>query len=244
MSEETPDTQAPETPKKAVLFRTSTFGGYQREEVDAYLDEVARASQRDKDELSLLRQRVTELEGRIIGNIPAETEAQRLEEENARLRAQLEAVTQDDAVRLGQANSDVEILREQLRVQRDELERTQIERAKISEELDALRSERDSFQRLAERLSGEEQQAKELLLAATKAAEELRVKARRDADELSKRTEESVAKMEDEARMRVDNLRKEYERVRSEYDAFLLQAREVAQNLVRKMDDARAKWPL
>ncbi len=244
MSEETPDPQTPETPKRAVQFRTSTFGGYQREEVDAYLDEMARATRREKDELVMLRQRVTELEGRIIGNIPAETEAQRLEEENAKLRAQLEAVTQDDAVRLGQANSDVEVMREQLRVQRDELERAQIERARAVEEAEAMRSERDSFQRLAERLSGEEQQAKELLVAATKAAEELRVKARRDAEDLTKRTQESVVRMEEEARVRVDNLRKEYERLRADYDTFLLQGREVAQNLVRKLDDARAKWPL
>jgi chromosome segregation ATPase len=187
---------------------------------------------------------VTDLEGQIIGNIPAETEAMRLEEENAKLRAQLEAVTQDDVVRLGQVNSDVEVMREQLRVQRDELERAQIERSKLADEVDALRSERDSFQRLAERLSGEEQQAKELLMAATKAAEELRVKARRDAEDLTKRTEESVLRMEEEARVRVDNLRKEYERIRVDYDTFLLQGRDVAQNLVRKLDDARAKWPL
>lgn len=234
MSEETtPDIRT----KRAVPFKTSTFGGYVREEVDAYVDEVAKAAERDTFEMSLLKQKITELEGQLVAHIPTEAEV-------TRLQAQVEALQQDEAVRMGQLLSEANELREQLRAQRDELERSQIDLAKLGEEIEALRVERDSFQRLAERLSSEEQQAKELLLAATKAAEELRHKARRDAEDISRRTEESVARMEEEARQRVEELRKEYERIRIEYDAFLVQGREVAQNLVRKMDDARAKWPL
>lgn len=230
--------------KRSVPFKTATFGGYQREEVDAYLDDVARAAQRDQSEIDHLKTRITELEGQVIGNIPVETEVVRLEEEVAKLKAQLEAVRQDDALKNSQVNADTQAMRDQLRIQRDELEKAQIELSKLHEEVEGLRSERDSFQRLAERLSSEEHQAKELLLAATKAAEELRTKARRDAEEQNRRTEENVARMEEEARKRVDDLRKEYERMRIEYDSFLGQARDVAQGLVRKMDDARAKWPV
>lgn len=247
MSEETPEIQT----KRSVPFKTATFGGYQRDEVDAYLDEVNRAAQRDRNEVDHLKKRITELEGQIIGNIPVETEVVRLEEELgrrdaelARLKAELEAVRQDEKLREGQSHADTQALLDQLRLQRDDLEKAQIEIAKLHEETETLKSERDSFQRLAEKLSTDEHQAKELLLAATKAAEELRSKARRDADDLTRRTEESVARMEEEARKRVDDLRREYERMRLDYDSFLGQARDVAQGLVRKMDDARAKWPV
>jgi len=240
MSEETPEIRN----KRAIPFKTSTFGGYVREEVDAYLEEVGRAAQRDVVEINTLKHRITELEGQVVGHIPTEAEVARLEQEVARLQAQIEALQQDEALRIGQVHREANDLREQLRVQRDEFERTQVDLAKLLEEAEVLRTERDSFQRLAERLSSEEQQAKELLLAATRAAEELRSKARRDAEDITRRTEESVASMETEARQRVDELRKEYERIRIEYDTFLVQGREVAQNLVRKMDDARAKWPL
>lgn len=154
--------------KRVIPFKTSTFGGYDRSEVDAYLDEVARAGVRDADEIEVLKRRVTDLEGQIVGNIPVETEIARLEDEVARLRAQLEAVRQDEALRVGQTDVDVQELREQLRKLRDEHERTLIETArlqdetaKFQEEAEAARAERDSFQRLTERLSSDEHQAKE-----------------------------------------------------------------------------------
>jgi cell division initiation protein len=137
-----------------------------------------------------------------------------------------------------------ESLRQQLRALRDEMEFTRLELAKSTDELDRIREEKDSYQRLAERLSSEEMQTRELLRAATRTAEDLKAEAKREADEVLKRAEETGRHLEDDARRRVDDLRKEYERIRREYDDFLRQARDVADALVRRIDDARVKWPV
>jgi hypothetical protein len=57
------------------------------------------------------------------------------------------------------------------------------------------------------------------------------------------RAESTAHRIESEAHRRVEDIRKEYERARKEYDEFLRQARDVTEGLVRKLDEARSKWP-
>jgi len=200
-------------------FRTVTFGGYHREDVDGYLDMVAVARQRQEDELTAARSQLGEL------------------------TAKLEAQEQGQALAVNQSERDASDLRIRMTALRDELERTKVELAKTTERADSAIAERDNFQRIAEKLSAEELQTRELLRAASRTAEEMKVEAKREALETAQRAEMNARRIEDDARKRVEDLRKEYERARREYDEFLKAARDVADGLVRRIDDARAKWP-
>ncbi len=200
-------------------FRTQTFGGYSREDVDGFLEMVAIARQRQEDELTAVK---SQLE---------------------RLTASLEAQEQDQALAVTQSERDSSELRVRMTSMRDELERAKVELAKANERADTAIAERDNYQRIAEKLSAEEQQTRDLLRAAGRTAEEMKIEAKREALEIAQRAEQNARRIEDDARKRVEDMRKEYERVRKEYDEFLKQARDVADNLVRRIDDARAKWP-
>lgn len=200
-------------------FKTVHFGGYERADVDAYLTEISRAAKMDRDEIAALKRQVEDL------------------------RSQLEAGLQDSELKSSQMMRDADEMRQQARVNRDDLERARIELAKANDELDQLREEKESYQRLAERLSSEEVQTRELLKAASRTAEELKAEAKREGEDTLRRAEESARHIEEDARRRVDELRKEYERVRREYDDFLKQARDVTDALVRRIEDARVKWP-
>lgn len=200
-------------------FRTVTFGGYHREDVDGYLADAQRLAKRLEDEIDALK---TQLE---------------------RARAEREAMEQEHALALSQSNAERDDLVTRLRATRDELDRTKIELQRALERAEQLQAERDNFQRLAERLAAEEQQTRDVLRAATKAADELKADAKREALEIVQRAESTAHRIESEAHRRVEDIRKEYERARKEYDEFLRQARDVTEGLVRKLDEARSKWP-
>ncbi len=201
-------------------FRSVTFNGYSKEDVNAYMEEVVRTAKRERDEAGALRMKVADLSARI------------------------EAVQQDSELKTAQLAQELASTRDQLRTQNNELDRAKLEIDRLDQLSKSLQAERDSFQKVAEKLSNEEQQAKELLKAATRTADVLRQRAKADSEALVNRAEANAQRMEGEARRRVDDLKREYERIRKEHDEFLKEARETAQNLVRKIDDARSKWPV
>lgn len=212
---ETPESQSkPRSP-----FRTVTFGGYNRADVDAYLADMTRAATIERDHLETTKKL------------------------NETLRAQLEADRQERELIAAQQEVRLQEALGLARTLRDDLDRTRLELANAEDSLASVREERDTYQRLAERLSVEEHQTHEVLRAATRAAEQIQEEAKREADEMLARTEEASRTMEALARRRVDDLRKEYERARKDYDDFLKQAKEVAEALVRRIDDSRGKWP-
>ncbi len=201
-------------------FRPVTFGGYHREDVDAYLAEAEREQQqRDLD----------------LATVKAQLE---------QLAANFEAQEQDHALAISRSASESGDLRAQMRALRDELEKCRIELSKATERADSIVAERDNYQRIAEKLSAEEQQTRDLLRAVSRTAEVMHADAKREATEMVQRAEQSARRIEDDARRRVEDMRKEYEQARQEYDEFLKQARDLADILVRRFDEARAKWPV
>lgn len=187
--------------------------------MDAYLEEATQIQRAHEEELAAVSARID------------------------LLSANLEAQEQDHTLAISQCEKDNSDLRGRLTALRDELERAKVDLAKSNERADAAVAERDNFQRIAEKLSAEEQQTRDLLRAASRTAEEMKLEAKKDASEILQRAEQSARRSEDEARKHVEDMRKEYERARKEYDEFLKQARDVADGLVRRIDDARAKWP-
>ena len=109
----------------------------------------------------------------------------------------------------------------------------------MAREIESLKVEHRSVVGERDSLAAQQDQVHEVLMAAQRAAEELRSVARKESDEIIREAEKRALKMDSEMRERMQQLQFQYENAKRDFDEFLSSSRNLAHGFIRKIDEAR-----
>lgn len=204
------------------LFNHTTFGGYNREQVDAHMELVAKEFEQNRLTIAALTSERDQLRNdwNVVRN-DVESQAQVFRSELSISRADADSYR----IRMEKSEAELGELRHRLET--------------LENDLSSARAEKESYQALAERYASDEAEMRDILRAASRTAEELRANARREADATIRAAEERAMRLDEESRKRLEATERDYERLRKEFEDFLASARDVAHSFIRKVDETR-----
>ncbi|MCH8273315.1 MAG: DivIVA domain-containing protein [Armatimonadetes bacterium] len=120
-----------------------------------------------------------------------------------------------------------------------EVRHDEAEETRMSEEAGRLQAECERLQAENARLMDEAGSGQEILRAAQRTAEQMRAEARVESEAMVREAEERVARLYDEMKVRLQELRFEHDQAKKEFDEFLSQARQLSHTFIRKIDERR-----
>ena len=161
-------------------FRTAAFGGFHRQDVLTYLEEQARQTAQQREELEKQLQESQSREENL------RREGEELRSQLAQLRQSLDALSQEREsmnVRLEESNRELSASRTQCSQTARELEAARAEQDALKEKLDALTPDAQAYAQLKERTAGVE-------LEAHRRAQTIQEKAEGDARKVRRQVEQ------------------------------------------------------